>query len=258
MKKFDTLQKELQMINNKKKENISIETLSLYDFIVIKMNSIKEDRIRKKLKKLDIAKRETILNCSIKLKYWFNNQNISCRKYCKIEERELYKKNKMLYKLGYLNQKPIHPFLQNKNLKSLLKFKHLIPNKIKSIFDFPNPKKIINKKMDTLSISTAKLIIKGVRKLNPSAKYLCKQIYSLDFIQYAKMVSQIAKQELSSASQNPIQVYSTSIDTKPEKSFRDSIRYIPSEDFCSPSRMITQKKIEHTKGNPRASFEYTL
>lgn len=99
MKKYNTLQKKLQTITNEKKQITDIENLSIHDFFKLKINHMKESRIKKELKKLDIAKRETILNCNIKLKYWFNNQNISCRKYCKIEQKELYNKDKKLYKL---------------------------------------------------------------------------------------------------------------------------------------------------------------
>lgn len=269
MKKVNTLQKELQMIINKKKENISIETLSLYDFMRLKMNSIRENKIRKDLKKLDIAKRETILNCNIKLKYWFNNQNISCRKYCKIEERELYKKDKILYKLGYLDTKPSHPFFQSETFKSIVNYKNLFQNKIKKIntikslnkvksfLKLPNNKidvrENVSRKINTLAIKTAKLAISGYRTLAPSLTYLGNQISSLNIVQYARMVSAIAKKELATASHAPIKVsFSGRPFTEQEIAFRNSIRFVPTKNIT------TSKKIEHTQNQSKDSFEYTL
>lgn len=253
VKKYYTLQKQLQMINDNKKTNISIENTSIQDFIKLKLALTKEKRIKQQLKKIDIAKRETILNCNIKLKYWFNNQNINCRKYYKLEQKELYKKDKTLYKLGYLNKKPTPPFVKSETFKSLINIKNSVQNKFKSVLKIPDSQISIANQLNTLAIKTVKIAIKGYRTILPSVNYIGNHINSLNITKYTKNVVSIAQRELDMSNSKPIVVsYSKRPFTEQEIAFRNSIRYVPNISTC------VEKKIEHTKDVTEPSLEYTL
>lgn len=161
-KNFKTLTKELDLLTNQTQKTINIYTSSIFGIMQYKLRLQKKKRLEHKIEKLNDKKDKFVSKFDRKIEKILKNPKISCRKYCKMESWLTYKKEKLLYKYGYISKRPISP-----TIKAILS--KLFPNS--KLFDssssiLPLNNLISNKKITDMAISTTKKCIKGYRKLN--------------------------------------------------------------------------------------------
>lgn len=180
MSKINDLHQKLKDLNSQKQNFKSIENLSLLQFIKFKNLITKENKIRNKITKCVSLSSEINFWYDTVNKSWVENPKIKCNQYCKLERKASYKKNLKLYRLGFINKKPLSPLVQDIS-KILLPFSKLfkfvysnVKTKMQKISII---KKICNKinylkstllpqKINKLAINTAKIGIKGYNIYN--------------------------------------------------------------------------------------------
>lgn len=92
MKKFNTLNKQLQNLQSQKNKLYSIENLSIFQFIKYKKLISKESKITKQMQKISNLENNINLWYTTSTKNWIEDPKINCRKYCKLEQNATYKK----------------------------------------------------------------------------------------------------------------------------------------------------------------------
>lgn len=254
MLNLNKLNTKLQKIKSKRISTNNLENFSLFDFLRYKHSISKERKILQQIKKCKLIEKEAILVCDANIKHWFKNQTINCRQYYKIEQKAEYTRDKTLYKIGLIKNKPIPPFIQNiKKFFSesiiLERFrKNHFFKKIKSSLSQLFSQKI-PQKTNTLAINAAKLLIKGYRTIEPQYSSVKYALRSSIPVQYLKNVIAQASFEINSHTFTPSNQRNFS---ENEKQFRESIRYVP-------SNMDNKKNtIKHIQQNSKKQLEYTL
>lgn len=160
-KNINILTKELNAITELTNKNINIHTSSIFSILQYKLQLQKKKHLENKIKKLNDQKTKFVDKFDKKINNLLNDSKISCRKYCKLEPSLTYKKEKFLYKFGYISKRPLSPLEKNLSLKfsPIIKFFKSIISKIP--FYKLNPKRNIR----NLAIHTTKKCIKGYRKI---------------------------------------------------------------------------------------------
>ncbi len=226
MKNFNLLNQKLKKYEVQKKNFTNLENLSLFQFLNYKSIILKESKIKQKLQRTQKLVNEINFLYDATTKSWIENQNVNCRKYSRLKQKAEYQRDIKLYKLGCLEKKPLPPLL--KKFKSYLpkidfskyNFLKKIHNKFISFRSNVLPKKINN-----LAINTAKIGIKGYRKLRSDYRFFRRYMTSRDSIKYLKNVLEQAKMQLE---QSEIQdeLYDRNI-TEKGAQFRESLKVKP-------------------------------
>ncbi len=229
-KNYFKLTKELNILKNKLNTAPVLTKIKFKEFLKYKNMIFKKELIEFEILKLQKIQNDIVTTYSKKNEKWLYDDNMNCRKYCKLEKKASYIRDKKLYKLGFVKPKPIHPISQNfinafkekilepisdqlpqnryssKNIfKSLLEkppintflkhfSKNIIFKKINTFF-----KETIPTKLTTKAISETKKCIIGYRKisnnLNTSAKLYYRNILSSPIIQLISYINSQAKKE---------------------------------------------------------------
>lgn len=187
--KFNSYTKELDDIRQKLSNcpqvlNISSKNFSQYQSL-IKRKEFLQNQISQKLQK-----RTNIIGTYNDKITLLDSRPLSCKKYCKTAQKFEYKRDCSLYKLGFLDKKPVKPFVQN--LKSYISDNILWPYSVKksdfkekfnSFIVSSSQKSIVCKKilkthnyihnelpctLTNRSISALKKVIIGYRKISSS------------------------------------------------------------------------------------------
>ncbi len=254
MKKYNTLVKDLQKINSYNFSKQRLENTSLSSFIKYKYLIHKKKYIQRKLHNIEVEKRAADLIYDVNVKNWYDNQHISCRKYCKLQENAEFKKNKTLYKLGFSNIKPLHPSIKKiKNLlfqnRYFLKFK----NKYNLLISHTLPKKI-----NTISVKAASTTIKLLHGFKSDLYYFTNQLKNKQSLLYFKNVLNQANAQLQKNSSA-----TKSYSDEAAKKFRESIKFTPTASSIHSSsspleNSMRSKKITHTRTNRKCSADITI
>ena len=252
MKKIKNLNQELQKLQKQKDNFISIEDASLKDFIKYKHINSKIKQLKENIEKINRSAEATKLLYETNEKKWMKSQKINCRKYCKLQMRAEYKRDLKLYKLGFLDKRPpnilflkIQPFLekiqssvQDINYSKLSCFRkfHNKYNYFKSYF--------LPQQVNKLAINTAKLGIRGYRKLQEDCKFIRNNITSNDTFKYIKNTFRQANAQVD-YEQSHNRAF-----TPDELKFRESIRFNPDDKATTPpikgTINIKRNIVEHT------------
>lgn len=160
-KNFKTLTKELTVLTDLTSKTVNIHTSSIFSIIQYKLRLRKKKKLETKIMKLNNQKNKFVNTIDKKIDKIFKDSKVSCRKYCKIEPLLTYKKEKFLYKFGYISKKPISPTKKAILLKlsPITKVSKSIISKLP--FHKLNPKRNIT----NLAIHTTKKCIKGYQKI---------------------------------------------------------------------------------------------
>ncbi|MCR5146377.1 MAG: hypothetical protein K6B70_03405, partial [Clostridia bacterium] len=243
MSKINDLHQKLQDLNSQKQNFKSIENLSLLQFIKFKNLITKENKIRNKITKYVSLSSEINFWYDTVNKSWVENPKIKCNKYCKLERKASYKKNLKLYKLGFINKKPLSPLVQDisKIILPVTKlFKFIYSNVKAKIQKISIIKKICNKinylkstllpqKINKLAVNTAKIGIKGYRHLQSNYRLVRKSFEAKNSFKYLRNVIKEANQQV--------------LSSEKEKKFRESLRVNPNTYYNSLHELQNRNKI---------------
>lgn len=259
MSKINDLHQKLQDLSSQKQNFKSLENISLLQFIKFKSLITKENKVRKKITKyISLNSKINFWYDSIN-KSWIENPQINCNKYYKLERKASYKKDLKLYKLGFINKRPISPLVQTISkiilpISGLFKF---IYSKVKQkIHKINIIKKIYNKfnyfkstllpqKIDKIAINTAKIGIKGYRQLQSNYRLVRRSFESKKSFKYFQNVIKEANKQISYSEQ--------------QKIFRESLRVNPHLYYNALHDLQNcNKNIKSNNCTRKNKFEYSL
>ncbi len=230
MKKFYKLNQQLEKLESQKQNYNSFENISIMQFIKYKNIISKKNKITKQMQKIVSLGAEINSWYDTKNNSWLENPKISCRKYCKLEQKICYQKDLKLYKLGLLNKKPMYPLFQNisEKLQPILPHLKNFLNKInypKKIFTKLNyfSSNILPQKMNNLAIESLKHCIKGYKMVQGDIKYVKNYITSKKLYKHFKQLADEANKQLLS-NENSI-------------SFKDSLKVNPNQFITNNTTM---------------------
>ena len=261
MKKIIKLNLELSKLESQKQNFKSLENVSIHEFIKYKHILSKQKKISSQIEKMISLGEEINFWYDTQNNSWIQNPNISCKKYFRLEKHAAYKKNLKLYQLGLLDKKPLPIFLQD-----IIKISSSVKEKFNPIIKKINSKlpkfdlskfvfiqKIINKhhylksifipnKINTIAVNTAKIGIKGYRKLQANYRFVRHFFKSKNSFKYVKNVINEANHLIS-------------LEEKKQR-FKQSLQVSPSvlkQNIKSESKIsISQKDIS------KNDYEYSL
>lgn len=259
MSKINDLHQKLEFLNSQKPKFESLENISLLQFIKYRKILTREEKIRKQISKYISLKSEINFWYDNISKSWINNLKINCRKYYRLDKKALYKKNSKLYKLGFINQKPLPPFIENiskillpisqmfKSIFSNINLKLQKFNFIKRIFNkYTNFKSnILPQKINNLAVNTAKIGIEGYRHLQSNYRFVKNSIQSKNSYKYFKNVINEANTQVLNSEKN--------------NNFKESLRINPNTYYNSLQNFQKQDKIISKKDySKKENIEYLL
>ena len=226
MKKISKLNQDLKKLQSQKKDLISIETISLFQFLKFKNLISKENKINKQIEKLSSQAEEINFWYDSNTKSWIQNPKINCRKYDRLHKRAKYKRDLKLYQLGYLDYLPLPPILQKfkqflpKIDYSKLNFFKNISNEFNYFKSYKFPQKI-----NQLAINTTKKFIQGYRKIQSDYKFIRTVVGSKSSIRYIKSIIEQATIQIDE--KDKISIQNSPKPRKKEFDFRQSLKVNP-------------------------------
>lgn len=222
MKSIKKLNSKLQKIEEYEKQmkNFSkIEEIPYLQLIKYKNIMKQKQKITKEKYLVERFAKGSELLYKYNTNRWISDQNINCRKYCKLEARAKYERDLNLYKSGVIDERPISPRIQY--LKNLKLFNNVFFKKVHNkLVNFKS--NILPKKINQTAIGTAKLCIQGYRKIQSDCIYMRKYISTKKSVKYIKNIFYDANRQLLQANTIEKNNYADK-----EKSYRDSLRVQP-------------------------------
>lgn len=210
MKKYNQLNQQLNDLQSQKITFSKIENLSLIQFIKYKKILSKENQILNQMKKISNLEYEINQSYNSFTQKCIENPKINCRKYCRLERKAQYKKEKSLYNLGLIEKKPTPILFQ----KSYEKLKPLL-DKLNSFYQLHNPinfisnnYKIFSTKINTfksdvipnsfnkIAIFSAKKCIRGYKALKQDVKYFRNCMSNTNTLKYLKFIKEEALRQV--------------------------------------------------------------
>ena len=160
-KNIKILQKKLEYLQKQNQQSINLQSSSIFSIIKYKYRLHKQKKIESEIIKINLLKQKIEDNFDNQIYNWIHNLKMNCRKYSRLEPKAIYKKDKLLYKLGYISKRPISPIEKHfrKTFSPIYNFFKLIISKIP--FYKLNPKK----QFTNIAIKSTKYCIKNYRKL---------------------------------------------------------------------------------------------
>lgn len=239
-KKFNDLTKEFDTLKIRIEQAPNISTLSINELKHYKNLIRKKELIAKALNKYEIKKEKAINSYNSKNETWLYDELMNCRKYCRLEGWANYKKEKKLYKLGYISKKPSLPFI--KPTKDYISFKFIEPFSEKIPFlkkylkttsqnspicqtlscvnNFTKNK--LPQHLTNLAISGTKKCIIGYRFLSNSVNHFGRNISKSPTIQFINYIKQQAIKEADCESNNFISQIKVNTQPTPVISYKIS------------------------------------
>lgn len=268
MKKLKKLNLQLENLESQKQKYKSLENISISQFIKFKSIISKQKKISNHIERCISLGKKINFWYDSKNNSWIKNPNISSRKYFRLEKHAAYKKDRKLYKLGFTDKKPLHPFIQNLINSAISVHEKLSPviNKITSKFPKPDLSKFIlfrkikNKynnftsitlpqKINNVAVSTAKIGIKGYRSMQSNCRFIRNTFKSKKSFKYIQNVINEANKQISL--------------TEKQQLFRESLK-VPQNAIISKNKSYTESprnKINLSKSSQTLSkdiYEYSL
>ena len=219
MKKINYLNQKLKKLQSQKVNFDSLENISILQFIKYKNIISKKARINEQMKKAKASLNE--------INTWYDNLNkslienpkINCRKYDKLQKKAEFKKNFKLYKLGFIEKIPLPPLLQK--VKNSISQNSFVQNVRKQYHFFKSH--LLPQKINNFAVNTAKLGIKGYRKIQADCRFIRDTVASKNSFSYLKNVIQEANAQLDYAEMHQ-KTHSRAF-TDEEQKFRDSLKF---------------------------------
>ena len=232
MKKLKKLERSLKKLELQKEKFTNIKDLTIFQFLKYKSIISQERNLTKEIKKVQSLANQIKFIYDAKTNSWINNSKIKCTKYHRMQQRAEYKRDLQLYKLGFLEEKPLSP-LQKKIKPYLPKLnfskKPLFKKTSSQIHEFNSFK--IQKELDRISISIAKTAIRGYRKLHSGHKFVKNYITSKEAYRHMKEIISEAKAQVE---QSELQdAYAKSNLSQKAVEFRKSLRFTPDSVFSA-------------------------
>lgn len=226
MKSIKKLNSKLQKIEEYEKQMkkfSKLEDIAYLQFIKYKRYMKKKQRIEKEKKIVErFAK-----GCELLYKYdtnrWISDPNINCSKFCKLEEKANYRKDLKLYRCGLIDKRPTS--LKYQNLKNSKLFNNIFFKKVHKILENFNSN-VLPQKINRLAVSTAKLCIKGYRKIQSDYVYMRKYASTKKSVKYIEDIFNCAYNELEQSNVLPGIKYEEQC-----KRYRESLRVKPNNNI---------------------------
>lgn len=160
-KNIKTLTKELEALQKINSYTIDLQSSSIFSIIKYKYRLHKQKKLESQIQKLNLTKQKIIEKFDNQIDSWLNNSKINCRQYYKLEPKAIYKKEKILYKLGYISKRPLSPLEKSlkRKFSPIINFFKALISKIP--FYKLNPKKHFT----NIAINSTKYCIKNYRKI---------------------------------------------------------------------------------------------
>ncbi len=196
--------------------NISSKELQKYKNLISR-----KELLQKKINNLLNKRANIIGKYNDKNRLWLST-NMNCRKYCRLEQSAAYSRDYALYKIGFLDEKPVAPFIQK--IKSTFTENLYIPLKNK----FSNLKQTANRNFKSIAeksltiqkiqkgkkylkndlpTNMANLAISGAKKCIISYRFFSnsftRNIATVKPIRTLSFIINKAREELEQESQNP-------------------------------------------------------
>lgn len=224
MTKITILNSQLNLLMKNIAEIKSFETLTVSEFKAYKKLISRRDFVKQKILFYENLKQKTETTYNSKNVKWLYDDSLNCRQYCRLEKYANYKKERKLYKLGYLPNKPLFPLL--KSIKEHVEFYYLEPlnekkqvlkDKFESYWNstkqksptYQNIKKIqyyknavLPQKLNRLAINKTKKIISGYRKFKNNTHCFSRALSYSPVIQILNGFYCEAKKELDTTAPN--------------------------------------------------------
>ena len=259
MKNLNNLSQKLEALQSQKKNYNSINDISLFQFIRLKITLLKEKKINNQMETAISIGNEINFWYDSSTKSWIENPNINCRKYYKMERNAAYKKDLKLFKLGLQEKRPLSP-----KINSLRKLFIPITNFIKDIYSKLKSKlskynflnkfyqkyvffksQTLPKNINKLAVNTASIGIKGYRHLKSDCKYIRNFITSKDSFKYLRNVIIEANKQVDNLENH--NCFRESLKPENFKSNYNNIKEYKSEKSPnSISQNINNKKYEYS------------
>ena len=259
MKKFNKLNQKLQVLESQKRNLSSLEDASIFQFLKYKSILSQQRKVSNQMEKIVSLGNSVNFWYEQDTKSWIENPKVNCRKYYRLERQASYKKDLTLYKLGFLNKKPLPPLVQilNNTFAPISKQMNEIFQDIKFVFrtiKFPKfnvfrkvgencktfTSNTLPQKINKLAVSTTMLGIKGYRMFQSDCRYIRSFINSKDSVKYMKTVLNTANIQ---ATKN-----------KTASNFKESLK-VNSNDFiidnAKHSSPLTKASSDFVEKNPQ-------
>lgn len=234
MKSIKKLSKQLQKIESIEKQMKSVKSvdqISIIRFLKYKNCSQKKNEIIRQIKEV----KRTAYGAKLLYEYetgcWVDNLSINCRKYKSLERKARYRRDLKLFKCGFLEDRPIPPFIQfiqskfpNLDISNNVFFKKIRND----IINFKS--NILPQKINKIAINSAKLCIRGYKKAQKN--YECAKAYVLsqESAKYIRKVFENANKELAYADEaqesivradnDKVAEYKASLKVQPQSSIK--------------------------------------
>lgn len=215
--KFNNLTKEFELLKKKLEQCPPVSQISSKELLNYHSLISKKELLESQISQLLNSKNNILKKYSTRNEKLLYDDNLSCRKYCKLEQKASYSRDKKLYKLGFLDLKPTPPILQN--LKQFVTTKIMQPASdyfspklslfkrkfLSHINKSPLPK-VNNFIKNTLPLKLTNTAINGTKKcilgyrtisnsLTFSAKTFSRNVSSAPVIQFLSYINTQAKKE---------------------------------------------------------------
>ena len=226
MKKIEKLNLNLKELESQKITLKNLENISLSQFLKYKSIIAKELKIEQQIKQKQKLANQANFSYDVKVKNWIDNPHIKCKEYAKLQQKAEYQRDCKLYKLGYLDKKPLSPLLKNL-LSHLPENIYLKINALRNFNDKYSSFKsdLLPQHFNKLAIDTAKIGIKGYRKFRSNCKFLRRYINSSVPIKYIKSILEEANAQVNQAETQDM-LLSRNI-TRKGVQFRESLKFTP-------------------------------
>ncbi len=160
-KNIKILKKELENLQKKNSSSINLQNTSIFLIIKYKYQLYRQKKIEYQIEKLNLKMQKVENKFNSQIDNWLQSLKINCRQYYRLESKAHYKKDKILYKFGYISKKPLSP-IAKKLIKSFSPISYLLKSIISCIpFYKLNPKKQFTK----FAINSTKRCIRNYRHL---------------------------------------------------------------------------------------------
>ena len=251
MKKVDKLNLRLKKLEEQEIYFSSFDNISIFQFLKYKKNNQKKSQIKEKIQRINSKAKEINSVYESTIKKWIESSKINCRKYHLMQQKAQYVRDLKLYKIGYIEKRPLSPFIKNIishlpqiNCSQIIFFKKI--QKSHSNFN----SKSIQATIDTLAINATKSAIRGYRNFCSGRKYIFKCITSMKSYRHIQNIILEAKSQIDQAEYQKIQICGSS---KKGVQFRESLKYTP-----IPAGIIQNHVTGHKKRIPFPSSKRNI
>ena len=210
MTNINILNNKLEKLNLQMIQTKDINNISLHQFLKQK-NLLKQQlKLNKKISKIRHQEQKINFIYESNTKSWIENPKINCRKFYKLDQKALYKKDLQLYKLGITTKKPISPIIMkiskfikpiftsisfmSKKLISKLSKITIFNKLIKNLKIFKE--QILPNQINNMAVNIATTVLKGYRELQYNYRFIRNNLKSKNSVKYLHTILEQANQRI--------------------------------------------------------------